>query len=108
MSESGGDDFDGENGGNSGKRKRRRGGNGSEEDVAVKCGTGPILKCIFPNSYFIDNEIKDRLYTTIHNLKLEGRMFQGLEKVRKAKKDMRMGDSNNVKYYLYTYDLVTD
>lgn len=104
----GGDDFEGEgSGGANGKRKRRRGGSGSADDVVTKCGTGPILKCIFPNSYFVDEKIKDRLYTTIHNLKLEGRMFQGLHKARKSKKDMRMGDSNNVKYYLYTYDLVT-
>lgn len=101
LSELGGGESDGEDGsssGASGRNKKRRAG--GESDVVAKCSTDPILKCIFPNSYFVDTKIKDRLYTTIYNLKLEGRQFQGLEKVRRSKRVTK------TQYYLYTYDLV--
>ncbi len=118
-SEDGGDDDGAAGGGGKGKRKKkRRGSLTDDQELVAKCGTGSILKCVFPNSYFIDDDAKKddskkdvdsgRLYIIIANLKLEGRKFQTLEKVRKSKKEMRMGESNKAKYYLYTYDVVLD
>lgn len=89
------------------KNKRSPASNGDQELLA-KCGTGPVVKCIFPNSYFSDDESKNRLYITIANLRLEGKKFQTLEKVRKSKKEMRPGESSKAKYYLYTYDVFFD
>lgn len=77
-----------------------------ETSIALKCGKGPILKCVFPNSYFTDEKLKNRLYTIIANLKLEGRKFQGLEKIRKSRSQMKVGENYKVTYYLYTYDLI--
>lgn len=103
----GGSSGDGSTGGNTGKRKRKGGGGDSiDSEVLAKCGSGSILKCIFPNSYFVDDKIKGRLYTTITNLKLEGRRFQGLEKIRKSKHKMKAGERNQAQYFIYTYDLI--
>jgi hypothetical protein len=88
--------------------KKRKPASYGEEDIGIvaKCGSGPVLKCIFPNSYFRDDEIQGRLYVTIANLRLEGRKFYGLEKTRKSKKDMKVGEDNKAKYFLITYDLI--
>ena len=89
-----------------GKKKGKKSGNFYQEELANKCGTGAVLKCVFPNSYFVDPEYSDLMYTTIANLKLEGRRFQTLEKVRPSKKSMKMGEKVVAKYYVNTYDLV--
>jgi len=101
-----GDDEYSPNGANN-KRKRKKGGY-YDEEIRSKCGTGPILKCIFPNSYFADPEDSQRMYIIIANLRLEGRKFQTLEKVRPSKKEIRMGEKIKAKYYLLTYDVVLE
>lgn len=106
----GGDGEDESNGGaaGNGKKKRKGGAAGGNSDVIQKCGADSEMRCIFPNSYFVDEEIKTRLYTTIHNLKLEGRKFQGLEKFKRSRRSLKAGESPKAQYYLYTYDLVID
>jgi len=79
---------------------------GISRAVGEKCGFGAVVKCIFQHSIFYDPDDPDRFHFMIANLRLEGRKFYTLMKVRKSKKELKNGEVFKPKYYLVTHDVI--